>query len=157
MTTPEIRFEDLCPKCQIDHKSLESSNGKFLPVEKRELCGDCKKKLGLKEKGKPRGRHAKKYQEGTIMKRGRKKKQVEDILREEGYESEVATGIKLPKVKLDRETKKFIKNIVKQGKKAQKLEARADKLHVKAMVLRTKAATMRAGMTALKDAVASMQ
>jgi hypothetical protein len=60
-------------------------------------------------------------------------------------------AVKAPK--LDKETKGFIKSILRSGKKAEKLEAKAEKYELRADELREKAEAMRARIDALKEAV----
>ncbi len=59
--------------------------------------------------------------------------------------------------RLDKETKSFIKRILRSGVKADKLEAKSDKLEARTQKkiedLREQAAGIRAGIKALKEAV----
>jgi hypothetical protein len=127
----------LCPKCRLDHEAQEKLNGKAMPVIVTSLCIDCKRQLGLTGP-----KFAGEEGENT-MKKGKRK-----------YTRRAGKAIKSGKTpKLDRETKKFIKNILKSGKKAEKLEAKANKLQDRADELREKAAGMKAGIDALKKAV----
>lgn len=143
----DIDPSGLCPKCRLDHVNMENHVGKKLPVDMTEVCNDCKIKLGFKEpKGENMKRKKRKY---TRSGKYSKLKQSPDAL-------PVKPGrmLKTGKpAKLDKDTKKFIKNLLKSGKKAEKFEARAEKIEAKAAVLREKAAIMRETMEAVKNAV----
>ena len=130
--TIDIDVAGLCPHCRLDHEATEKALGKKMPVTEDELCNDCKIKLGFKEpKGEPE------------MKTGKRKYT-------RRADAETKTG---KKPKLDKETKAFIKNLLRSGKKADKYEKKADKLQDRADELRTSAEKARAGIEALKRAV----
>jgi hypothetical protein len=132
----------LCDKCRTAHEQLEFNLDKKIPVQPGELCDECKEKYGLLKKPEPAAVPA----EGdTEMKHKRK------YTRRADKEVEAVKPGK--KVRLDRETKKFIKHLAKSAKKAGKLEAKALKHRDKADALDAEAASLRVGMEALKDAV----
>jgi hypothetical protein len=141
----DIDIEGLCPECRKKHENIEFNAGRKIPVQVYELCDECKKKYGFikpvvnQTPGDPEGEND--------MKKGKRKY----TRRDDVAASAVTRTGKAPK--LDRETKKFIKNIMKSGKKADKLQAKADKYQARADGLREQAASLRAGMDALKKAI----
>jgi hypothetical protein len=137
----------LCPKCRLDHELLEEKAGRKLPVAPEEMCTPCKDKFGLgREKGDSDMKKKRKY---TRSGKYSKANQSPDTL-PAGPKRMLKTA---KPAKLDKDTKKFIKNLLKSGKKAEKFEARAEKIEAKAAVLREKAAIMRETMEAVKNAV----
>jgi hypothetical protein len=139
----DIDVEGLCSKCKTAHEQLEFDAGRKIAVQIYELCDDCKIKLGLL---KPQAKSA----EGDD--RMKKKRKYTKRADKAGDTLDV-NGNKAKAPKLDKETKRFIKNILKSGKKAAKLEAKAEKYQIRADELSEQAASMRAGVEALKDAV----
>lgn len=136
----DINVEGLCPKCKADHEAEEQLRGEKFSVQEAEMCKECKIKYGFKQ---PRGEYD--------MKKGKRK-----------YTRRTEVRADKP-VKLDKDTKRFIKNILKSEKKADRLDAKAEKFEDKAAKqlsragdMRLEATTLRAGMAALKDAVAGL-
>ena len=141
----DIDPKDLCPACRSEHEAFEADAGKSMPVQEALCCEVCKAKFFGNTKSEiepvsPAGGE-------KAMKKGKRKYTRRTV---GGGAIEMASG---KKPKLDRETKKFIKGVLRQGKKADKLEAKAEKWEAKAKVAREEAAGLRAGLQALKDAV----
>ena len=150
----DIAVEGLCKKCRDEHEIFEANAGRTMPVQEALMCQECKEKNGLvrpvamayeKTPVEPEG--------DNPMRKKRKYTKRDDVATSAASTNRtVRAGAGKP-AKLDKETKKFIKHLVKSGKKAAKLEAKADKLQARADDLRDQAATMKAGMEALKAAV----